>query len=341
VQFRSSPPIARGTTLLSDLNAASISLHSSICSDTERRHLQLLFDINRELATSLNPDDILERAISLTCQALDGLAGQAYLYVPEEERLKLRALYGGKTSISQEELEQRVSLRLGEGLAGWVAGSAEPALVPDVTSDSRWLHIDGIDDGVHAAISAPVTAAEQLLGVISVLSPQSAAFGQEHLDLLSAICQEIGLALSNARQYQLVQRRLAELTLIQNLAEIFNRRLDLQSLLDEVVLQLVQRFGYPRVEIYLVEEDGLQQRAHHGKDPKISKVPFSVGVLGRVARTGQAALVTDVSKDPDYYPCVGETVAELAVPICQGPVVVGVINVEADKVGVLTNWSRR
>ena len=191
-----------------------------------------------------------------------------------------------------------------------------------------------------AVISAPVLVAEQLLGVISVLSPQPGLFGQEHLDLLSAICQEIGLALSNAYQYQRMQRRLAETTLIQNLAEIFNQRLDLQSLLDEVVLQLVQRFGYPRVEIYLVEEDGLLQRAHYGKEPKISKIPFSVGVLGRVARTGQAALVVDVAKDPDYYPCVGETVAELAVPICQGHVVIGVINIEADQVGVLTEQDR-
>ncbi len=42
---------------------------------TERRHLQLLFDINRELATSLNADEILDRAITLTCQALDGTGG--------------------------------------------------------------------------------------------------------------------------------------------------------------------------------------------------------------------------------------------------------------------------
>ena len=308
--------------------------------ETERRHLQLLFDINRALASSLNPDELLDRAISLTCQALDGSGGQAYLYAPEEGLLKLRALYGETSAYSRQELAQRVSLRLGEGLAGWVAHSLEPALVPDVASDARWLHIAGIDDGVRAVISAPVIVAEQLLGVISVLSPQPGLFDQEHLDLLSAICQEIGLALSNAYQYQRMQRRLAETTLIQNLAEIFNQRLDLQSLLDEVVLQLVQRFGYPRVEIYLVEEDGLSQRAHYGKEPKISKIPFSVGVLGRVARTGQAALVVDVTKDPDYYPCVGETVAELAVPICQGPVVIGVINIEADQFGVLTEQDR-
>ena len=89
--------------------------------ETERRHLQLLFDINRALASSLNPDELLDRAISLTCQALDGSGGQAYLYAPEEGLLKLRALYGETSAYSRQELAQRVSLRLGEGLAGWVA----------------------------------------------------------------------------------------------------------------------------------------------------------------------------------------------------------------------------
>jgi signal transduction histidine kinase/CheY-like chemotaxis protein/putative methionine-R-sulfoxide reductase with GAF domain len=215
-----------------------------------------------------------------------------------------------------------------------------PALVQDVNDDPRWMHVDGIDDDVHSVISAPITAAEQLLGVISVLSPVPGAFIPEHLDLLQAICQEIGLALSNARQYQQVQRRLAEITLIQNLAEIFNRRLDLQNLLEEVVLQLVQRFGYPRVEIFLVEEDGLAQRAHYGTASMLSKAPFSVGILGRVARTGQAALVPDVAVDPDYSPGVEGTVAELAVPICQGSVVIGVINIESDQQGLLTEQDR-
>ena len=41
----------------------------------ERRHLSLLYEISRELNSSLDPDEILDRAISLTCQALGGTVG--------------------------------------------------------------------------------------------------------------------------------------------------------------------------------------------------------------------------------------------------------------------------
>ncbi len=207
--------------------------------------------------------------------------------------------------MTHEEMEARVSLHLGEGLAGWVADQLEPVLVQDVTNDPRWMHVDGIDDHVRAAISAPFTVAEQLLGVISVLSPLPGAFLPEHLDLLLAICQEIGLALSNARQYQQVQRRLAEITLIQNLAEIFNRRLDLQNLLDEVVLQLVQRFGYPRVEIYLVEEDGLAQRAHYGKSHDDLNNALLCGDCGQGCSYRSDCACAGCFHGPGLLPCRG------------------------------------
>ena len=49
----------------------------------EQRHLSLLNEVGREVATTLEPDEILNRAITLTCEALDGLVGQAFLYVPK------------------------------------------------------------------------------------------------------------------------------------------------------------------------------------------------------------------------------------------------------------------
>jgi putative methionine-R-sulfoxide reductase with GAF domain len=63
-------------------------------------------------------------------------------------------------------------------------------------------------------------------------------------------------------------------------------------------------------------------------------VPFEGSVTGRVYRTGGAALVPDVSMDPDYrsFPG-GKTRSSLTVPIGGPGTVVAVINVEAPWVG--------
>jgi len=295
---------------------------------TERRHLSLLFDVGRGLSISVDPDEILNRAISLTCQSLGGLVGQAFLFHPDEQRLRLCALYG-KYEIDLQDVNTRMDIRLGIGLSGWVAQHRLPAYVVDVTQDERWLHIDELDDGVRSALCAPIVYGERLFGVLSVLHHERDAFSSDQLDLLQAICREVGLALSNADRFQQVNRRLAEMTLIQNLAEIFTQRLELSVLLDEVVKQLFERFHYPLVEIFLLSGDHLSLQAYRGNSPKVMDQKITEGIIGRVARTGEVNFIPDVTVDPDYYKCSPDTLAELAVPIFQAEQVIGVINIES------------
>ena len=306
---------------------------------TEQRHLSLLFELGRELAASLEPKEILDKALTLTCQALDGQVGQGFLYATEMDQINLAAIYGRPEGWLEDE-KHIVTLELGQGLAGWVGQNRQPVNLSNAMEDDRWLFITGLDDGVHSVISAPIVAGDRLLGVISVLHSQAGAFTAEQLTLLQAICQEVGLALSNAWRYQQAQRQLAEITFIQHLAQTFNQRLELQELLNEVATQLVAQLGYPLVEIFLIEGDTLQQRAACGVTASSDFLSMSQGIIGRVARTGQVALVLDVRQDPDYFPTYANTAAELAVPIFHGSVVVGVINIETDRLNQLTYQDR-
>jgi len=304
-------------------------------SQTERSHLGLLYDISRELAGSLDVNEILSRAVSLTSEALNGLVGEAFLYLPEDNRLSLRAIYGRRIE-SLDQMDKKLNLHLGQGLAGWVAERQSPICIPDVNLNPDWLYIPGLDEDVQSVISSPILSGNKLIGVLSVLHQQTAAFSEEHLELLQAICQEVGFALSNANQYEETKRRLAEITLIQNLAQIFSQRLEVQVLLDEVAIQLGNKLGYPYVLIYLIEEDKLVLKATNDCYPEEKQIPLSMGITGRAARSGQGVLVTNVSEDPNYYPCSIHSVAELVVPIMLHRIVVGVICILSEKTDQLS-----
>ncbi|MEW5872463.1 MAG: GAF domain-containing protein [Chloroflexota bacterium] len=306
---------------------------------TERRHMGLLYDISRELSSSLDSGEILRRTATLTNQVLGSLICEAFLYDPESERLELRAT-AGDTTLSPLQADVLLKLSLGKGLAGWVAQHRQAANVAEVVEDHRWFFAAGIDENVRSALSAPIIAGENLLGVLSVLHDIPNAFSEEHVFLLKAITQEVALALSNAHRYQQVQRRLAELTLIQSLTQTFNQRLGVQALLDEVVNQLRLRLGYNQISIYLIEAGHMVLKACHGLPPQQQTLPLSRGIIGRVARTAQAALVNDVASDPDYCVDTPDTVAELAVPIFQDTLVVGIICIESDRSDLLTPQDR-
>jgi PAS domain S-box-containing protein len=171
---------------------------------TERRRLSLLYSVSRELASTLDVDDILYRAITLIGQALDGSIGYAFLYVPKENRLSLRALYGSEEA-SVTILDEQIGLAPGEGLAGWVAEHHQPINLPDVTQDSRWVNAPGVKAEVHSALIAPILSGERLLGILTVLHQQEKAFSEDHLALLQGTCQQVALALSSADRYQQIQ----------------------------------------------------------------------------------------------------------------------------------------
>jgi signal transduction histidine kinase len=196
----------------------------------ERRHLKLLYDIGREVAASLDPDAILYRALSLTCQALGGLVGEGFLYIQESQRLSWRAIYG-LGEAAQVNLFKQNDLSQEQGLSGWVAKSHQAVIVPNLQDDPYWLPIEGLDADAVSAISAPIFEESRLLGVLSILHSQAGAFNVSHLELLKAICQQVGLALSNAQRYQQVQNLVDRLALEQYRLESLVERLPVGVLL--------------------------------------------------------------------------------------------------------------
>ena len=55
-------------------------------------------------------------------------------------------------------------------------------------------------------------------------------------------------------------------------------------------------------------------------------------MVGRCAREGLTRRIDDVMKETDYYAATALTRSEIAVPIKDGARVVGVINVEANRI---------
>jgi diguanylate cyclase (GGDEF)-like protein len=99
--------------------------------------------------------------------------------------------------------------------------------------------------------------------------------------------------------------------------------------LEEVMEVLDRRFGYRYPSIYLREGDTLRLGAYRNYSEPITEIPVDVGVVGRVARTGEPALVTETRTDPDYVSASSAIESEVSVPVTIGTEVVGVLNVES------------
>lgn len=162
---------------------------------------------------------LLRRIIEVTSSDLDvrEVSGQVaalvteatgsdvcFVHLVEEDRG--RVVLAGATP-PFDELAGTVELAIGEGIAGWVAQHAEPAVVPDKWNDERYRYIPALrgEDYV-SLVSVPMLAHGRVVGVLNVHSKAERSYGERDLALLTQVANLLARTIEKARLYD----RLAE-----------------------------------------------------------------------------------------------------------------------------------
>ena len=95
----------------------------------------------------------------------------------------------------------QVRLKLGEGIAGWVALHGEPAIVNDAYSDKRFFSKIDRDTGftTHSLLCVPLRVEQRVIGVLEAINKLSGRFDENDSRLLQAISGPLAVAIENAR----------------------------------------------------------------------------------------------------------------------------------------------
>jgi signal transduction histidine kinase len=142
-------------------------------------------------------DIALREAIELT-----GLeAGTVYLVDDRAEELALVAHHG----LSQRVVQGVDRMKFDEGLTGRAARSEEPIVVENVSEDPRLTRMVIKEEGFQFQASVPLKSKDRVLGVITMVSRGRRPFRPQEVTILTAIGQQIGVAIENARLYEQVQ----------------------------------------------------------------------------------------------------------------------------------------
>jgi GAF domain-containing protein len=127
-----------------------------------------------------------------------------------------------------------------------------------------------------------------------------------------------------------------QLAVLQSVSTEVAAALDPVRLAQLVVDELQVRFGYELPSVYFLQPDGkLHLAAQLGYAEPIEELDPSTGVSGRVARTLQPALIHDAAADADFLAATHGLVGEVCVPILGAGRLLGIINVETRRHGVL------
>ena len=279
----------------------------------EHQRLEQVYEIGRHMASSLNPREILERLLRSCMEVLGAVYAQVELSEASGLLASNRYAAQGTSPMATEAF-----------FADELSGLMETVTQGQVPSQAN-LSVSGKPYWV---LGSPLAAGGKMFGTMLIWIPGAGEAERTWLDMLAAIGQQAGLALTNAHQHAQVQRRLAELTLLQRVVGAIAQRLEVDAILGELTEQLHTILGFPAVQVYQRQEREVVLVKASGPKPVIDRLPIDRGIVGRVARTGLPSLVPDVRADEDYVKSLVGTRAELAVPITLGTEVMGVINIE-------------
>src|SRR5215467_3564969 len=114
---------------------------------------------------------------------------------------KRNELYFALASGTAAESLKDVRLKLGEGIAGWVAQNGERLVVPDVYTDPRFAkRIDEMTRWqTRSMLCFPLLSHDRVIGVIQLINVDKESFSDHELFFLQSLCDNAAAAIDNSR----------------------------------------------------------------------------------------------------------------------------------------------
>jgi sigma-B regulation protein RsbU (phosphoserine phosphatase) len=165
---------------------------------TQAETLLVLNEVSREISSILDVEELLRRAAELVKRVIDYQIVSIMLYDEEQKvfRHRLDVKHG-------QRVQGKLRVAATEGIVGAAATLREPVLVPDVTTDPRYLMVN---PETRSELAIPMIFKGKVIGVLDLESPQIHYFTEEHVQTLTILAANLAVSLENARLYEQVAR---------------------------------------------------------------------------------------------------------------------------------------
>lgn len=162
--------------------------------------LDNLLKATEAIASALQLDPLLDKIMELGMNVMDAEGCSVLLVDEKEKKLQFVAASGAK----KEELK-KLSLDIGEGVAGWVAQNDQPLLIEDVSRDTRFSKKvdESLGQETKSLICVPLKVKERTIGVMEVINKRGdRIFTKRDMVLFKPLSAQAAVAIERAKLYE-------------------------------------------------------------------------------------------------------------------------------------------
>jgi len=317
--------------------------------------LALFNEVSRSATAKLELDEVLDTVVEMAPRLLGYDHSSIFLLDAGSGRYESRAVHG----FAFDEIAE-LSFAPGEGLVGAVAESGMPLAVDDREEELAISPAGLLGGEMGSVVLSPLTGSDQVIGILCVGYNEAHSFSPTEVATLSALADQVVVAIEHARLFDQVSRfsqeleqRVEERTqeLAEAMSELTEERdrvetlyritaqistsLDLDHVLNRAMKLVVEAVGAEEATVIMLEAETGQlicRAILGGKGVPIGGAPtrFSAGegLAGWVIEHREAAIVPDTRKDPRWAKPLEEGKeyrSALATPLTVGDQVLGAL----------------
>lgn len=295
--------------------------------------------ISTALSSTMELQELLDLILKISSEIVNCEGGIIRLFDKDSKILIRKASLG-----MPYESKIIPNLRLGEGIAGWVAKEKNPVMTNNAIGDERFIHPP--ESMVKTEICAPLLIKDEVIGTISLynkistpLSPEG-TFNDEDLRLLIILANKAALAIDNAKLYSELKSRVGELSVLFQVSNQLSSTIDFEKVLDSYLdldakllhadkcsVKLIDKTGkmFEIVRYIGLSDEYIKSRSKEIKDDGTNWV----------ITEGKTLLMSDITKEDRAYnipAMVNEGIKSLlSIPMKYQDRIIGVVNIYKSK----------
>ena len=191
-------------------------------SDTRARQFEAITKVARAISATRNLQELLPQISVVISKQFDFYHVGIFL---NDQSDQMAILSAANSEGGQKMLHRNHQLKIGEqGIVGHVIKTGVPLISLDVGADAHYFDNPDLPE-THSEMALPLKTGDKIIGALDIQSTKTGAFTDEDFGALSALADQVSLAIQNARYFDESDKKLSEANAIQRQAtrETWNR----------------------------------------------------------------------------------------------------------------------
>ncbi|HMC31505.1 MAG TPA: diguanylate cyclase [Candidatus Angelobacter sp.] len=296
--------------------------------DAARRteEFELLTEIGQVVSSRLDSEEVLRTVHRELSRLFD--ANTFYIAFMEGDEVRFEFEYDSGQSVAKR------TRKATNGLTEHIIRTGEPLLVRYDMEKMR-ARIGAVRTGNPAKCfcGVPIFMYGRAVGVMAALNyEREFVYEQRDLDVMKTAAGQVAVAMENARLFAEEQRRSKYLEFLNIVSKTAISSQEPEAMMADIVSEIQKNFRFDHIGIGILDyaSKDIEIKAEAGTTEKAlgRRIPLGVGILGRVARTGEMALAQS-AEGGRLLGILPESKSILCVPIVYSESMLGVLNVES------------